>query len=363
MIDYTSYSAEALALDESFRAWVLENAESLFWERWLAEHPEKDVAVQQAKRVVCALYYAQEEISEAEVDEAIEQLMQRADERVAVVPLWRQTWVRVAAAVVLIPLAGWLIFQNNFRKEVTPYHEVVEQIKHDIKLIEFTNTTSRTQSVTLSDGSSVVLQPQTRISYPTVFQTDKREVVLSGEAFFEVSKNPEKPFFVFANGLVTKVLGTSFTVQAYEKDQEVRVIVKTGKVSVFTREDPTADAKQKNRELTGLVLTPNQQVTFRRADSRLVRSLVEKPQLLALPDIQQQSFEFRQAPVSDVFAVLEKAYGVKIVYDEELMGACELTATLGDEPLLEKMHLICKVLEANYELIDAQIVVTGKGCK
>ena len=121
MIDYAAYSAEALALDESFRAWVLENAESLFWERWLAEHPEKDAAVQQAKWVVRALYHAQEEISEAEVDEAIEQLVQRADERAAVVPLWRQTWVRVAAAVVLVPLAGWLIFQNNFKKEVTPY--------------------------------------------------------------------------------------------------------------------------------------------------------------------------------------------------------------------------------------------------
>ncbi|WP_428667389.1 FecR family protein [Runella sp.] len=363
MIDYTTYTAEALALDELFRAWVLENAEPLFWENWLIDYPEKAVVVQRAKQIVLTLYRAQEEISEDEIDEAIQQLVQRAEERAVVVPLWRRTWVRVAAALILVPLAGWLIYRENNTDNVTPYQEVVQQIQNEVKLIEFTNTTSRAQLVTLSDGSSVVLQPQTRISYPTIFPSDKREVVLSGEAFFEVSKDPAKPFFVFANGLVTKVLGTTFTVQAYEKDREVRVIVKTGKVSVFSREDPMASSKQKNRELTGLVLTPNQQVTFHRADSRLVRSLVEKPQLLALSEIQQQSFEFRQAPISDVFAVLEKAYGVKIVYDEELMGACELTATLGDEPLLEKMHLICKVLEANYELMDAQIVVNGKGCK
>ncbi|MFN3377905.1 MAG: FecR family protein [Runella zeae] len=362
MIDYTTYTPEALALDDSFRGWVLEGKEHHFWKNWIKNNPTKAATVKQAQALVLSIYQAQDEISEEEIDEAIHQLVQIADKRSMIIPLWQQTWFKIGAAAIALFMIGWLLYYEKQKIHITPYQQVVGQLKDEVKLLEFTNTTSFPQSVTLSDGSSVVLQPETSISYPTTFLADKREVVLSGEAFFEVSKNPNKPFFVFANGLTTKVIGTSFTVKAYDKDQEVKVIVKTGKVSVFAQET-ASQAQKSSRELTGLVLTPNQQVTYSRADSRLVRSLVEKPQLLALPEIQQQSFEFRQAPVSDVFDVLEKAYGVKIVYDEDLMGGCELTATLSDEPLLEKMELICKVLEAQYELIDAQIVVTGKGCK
>jgi transmembrane sensor len=199
-----------------------------------------------------------------------------------------------------------------------------------------TNTNQAAKHVLLPDGSSVVLRKNSQLSYSKVFTGPKREVYLSGEAFFEVSKNPQKPFFVFANGLITKVVGTSFSVKAYGSDPRVIVVVKTGKVSVFAQTDQMAETLRNNRELAGMVLSPNQQATFERNETRLVKS--------------------------EVFASLEKSYGVDSVFDEELMARCSITATLGDEPLLKKLQWICTILEATYQVNGQQIIITGKAC-
>jgi transmembrane sensor len=227
---------------------------------------------------------------------------------------------------------------------------------------EVVNTGAKTKLVLLADGSSILLQPNSRISYPRSFATQaRREVYLVGEAFFEVAKNPNKPFFVYADNLITKVLGTSFTVRAYDKDA-VDVTVKTGKVSVFTRSDKDQVEKRKSRHLTGLVLSPNQWAHFDHDDDKLIRSLVESPALLDMP-IQRSMFEFTGTPVKEVFAELEKAYGVEIVFDAEVMKNCYLTASLEDEPLFEKLNMICRTLDAQHEQLDGKILISSKGCQ
>jgi hypothetical protein len=84
--------------------------------------------------------------------------------------------------------------------------------------------------------------------------------------------------------------------------------------------------------------------------------------LITLPQAELLRFEFDDTPVSEVFAVLEKSYSVDIVYDEELMHNCPLTASLTNESLFEKLNIICKAVEARYSLIDGQIVIDSKGC-
>jgi len=108
-------------------------------------------------------------------------------------------------------------------------------------------TTSETKELTLSDGSIVFLNEASNLEYPSIFRGDERVVSLSGEAFFEISKDPAKPFIINANGSVVKVLGTSFNVQA--ERNTVVVSVETGKVE-FRSE---VDVEQKN-EMTGMVI-------------------------------------------------------------------------------------------------------------
>ncbi|MFC0184103.1 ferric-dicitrate binding protein FerR, regulates iron transport through sigma-19 [Pseudarcicella hirudinis] len=367
MINYIKYKAGSFALDNSFRSWVFKNRREdiVFWENWIQNHPEKLSDILEAKQMVLSLKNAQEEISDNEIDEEISRLIETAEHHQPIYykpafSIWSAKFMKVAAVLLLIPSLIWFIYRWQNNRE-SLYNTSIAQINAS-QMTEVFNNSAQTKVVTLSDGSSVILQPGSRISYPVTFGPEKREVVLSGEAFFEVAKNPNQPFFVFANELVTKVLGTSFKIKAYENEKNVEVLVKTGKVSVFSKNDPMVKKHQDRKELIGMVLTPNQEVIFERKENRLVKTLIESPVLLSLPAIYRQSFEFKHTPVAEVFSILEKSYGIKIVFDEEIMASCELTASLGDEPLFEKIKLICKVIEANYEVVDAQIIITGKGC-
>ena len=122
------------------------------------------------------------------------------------------------------------------------YNELIDG--NNDGLVEQTNNSTISQVITLSDGSSVILQPNSKLSYPKIFTGNERKVYLSGEGFFEISKNRKKPFFVYANEIVTKVVGTSFRVKAYPDQPDVEVIVRTGKVKVKSNELITAATKR-----------------------------------------------------------------------------------------------------------------------
>ncbi len=167
-------------------------------------------------------------------------------------------------------------------------------------LTEIANTERPFKYVQLPDGSSVVLHRNSTLKYPKAFNGDKREVYLTGEAFFEVTKNPEQPFFVYAGELVAKVHGTSFGIKAVADEAKITVAVKTGKVSVFSENDSRAKQYKTENQLTALLLTCNQQATFERAHARLVRSTLNSSVLLNIP-IENQSFTYSETPAAEVF--------------------------------------------------------------
>lgn len=350
--------------DESFRLWVFEQAPASvveWWERFPVMFPQKAMLMIQARETLQAIQEDTLDPTPDLVYRNIQQIMQDTEpalhDSAPSISYGRLAWVTAASvAAILFTWFGWYSGQD---KPTTVYQKLVTTSTLPMK--EVINTGAKTKLVLLADGSSVLLQPNSRISYPSAFSSyKKREVYLVGEAFFEVAKNPDKPFFVYADNLITKVLGTSFTVRAYDK-KIVDVTVKTGRVSVFTRTDHERVEKQESRQLIGLVLTPNQRVHFNRDESQLFRSLVDSPTLLDMP-IQQAMFEFSGTPIARVFAALEKAYGVEIVFDAEVMKNCYLTASLDDEPLFEKLTMICQTLDAQYEQMDGKIIITSKGC-
>src|SRR5690606_20932726 len=158
----------------------------------------------------------------------------------------------------------------------------------------------------------------------------------------------------------TRVLGTSFTVRNMEGEGNVLVQVATGKVSVFrsTEEDRPLPAAAK--AVDGVVLMPNQQVVYERLEMRMTKSLIENPRVL-IP-VEKQTFDFVDTPITEVFAAIEEAYGVDIVFDEEALSSCYLNASLTDVPLYEKLKLICRGINTTYEVIDSHIIIYGKGC-
>ncbi len=367
-MNYQNFEIEDFVADDYFKNWVLQpNAESeSFWNHYLAQFPERSAVVEDARLLIIGLREAEAQHFPVEkttkIWDNIQQKIQSNEDRQQGGRFFRLKipYLRIAAAlVVCVGLSYWWFSQNQ---SSSLYTTIFSGSKSDTDLVEEVNLGSTTKKIYLSDGSVVSLEKNSKLRYKKGFEASKRVVYLTGEAFFEISKNPKRPFLVYANEVITKVLGTSFRVTAYENAKDIVVSVKTGKVSVFANKSATEKDEKLEDELKGVVLKPNQQAVYERNTDRLNKTLVALPDILVLPS-NYHNFEFDNTPISQVFTTLEKAYGIEIVYDEDLMKACFLTAPLGNESLFEKMRVVCKTIGARYEIIDGQVVVYSKGCE
>ncbi|MCX6218487.1 FecR family protein [Spirosoma sp.] len=374
MQEYRDLEPEELALDSSFQRWQLSHdpTANAFWEAWLTQNPDKTELVDKAASLLISLHNTYSEhiaerlpLSEREIQEEISRLHETLEDRevpVIAVPWFRSWPVRygVAASVlVVLGLFGWNQIRPSTNKTAVTYTELVAQVAEPLS--EVINATDAPMRVDLPDKSAITLYPKSRVSYDNRFAGTKREIYLSGKGFFEVVKNPSKPFYVYANGLVTKVLGTSFTVQAYEGAKQMKVVVRTGKVAVFSQKQVAEQPQKETYKLDGIVLTPNQQIVFSTEKTQLKKSLIENPVLLEQA-LQKPLFAFKRTPIAEVFATLEQSYGVPIAFDKDLMRTCYLTASFTDEPLFEKLDLICRTINATYKQVDGTIQISSNGC-
>lgn len=258
--------------------------------------------------------------------------------------LWQRPVLRWAAVVLLGLSMGWWL----------PRHQTTTQQAH---WLQCTNTNQPAQHLTLADGSSVTLYPGSTLRYATGLLGARREVHLQGKACFKVTKNPERPFLVFTDKLVTTVLGTSFLVTAYA-GMEAKVAVREGRVSVQPRVGAVLTATPAQPAAHGVLLLPNQEALYSTANKALTKVLVEQPVLLV-----PQTLNFKNRPVTEVLAALAKAYGVNIVYDPAKLRECTITIDFDQEPLFEQLDTLCKALGANYKKANnAQIMFDGPGC-
>jgi ferric-dicitrate binding protein FerR (iron transport regulator) len=360
-------SPSDFASDDSFRQWVLDPTpeREARWAAWLHAHPEQTENVKQAKTMVLALREAFSTFSRAEAEQELDRLQTRLDEKIPLDSTPRLIFQRkmvwmLAAAFACVLLAGYWWQSASEVSQPVGYRQMVSQAEQT--MFEAKNTTARPLLVTLPDGSSVVLSTGAKVSFPNRFAAQRREVYLSGGAFFEVAKNAKQPFFVYANELIVKVLGTSFSINAVESSPKVEVLVKTGKVAIFSQKDSDKDRKMTSSDLSGVVLLPQQQATLDRRTNQFEFVTSAAPSSVALP-IQSLEFSFRKAPVAEVFSSLESAYGLKFMFDRQTWEGCILTSELGDEPLAEKLKIICAALDAEYEVTDREVIIHGMGCR
>lgn len=268
----------------------------------------------------------------------------------------RLYYITAAAIVTGLAISGFTFLFSS------PKTFSYDQSRQRKKLSESVNKTAAPQRITLEDGSYVVLQPASRIAYSQHISSNKREVYLEGQAFFQVAKDPTRPFYVYTNDLVTKVLGTSFDVQAFPNNDTVRIIVHTGKVTVYQRK--SNQAEQELAKTNATIISPNQQVQFNRHLANVTRSIAGQPQVINTSIIKSTSqMVFTDATASDVLLSIQKAYGISIVFDEELLSHCSFTGTFTNETFFEKINLVCKAIEATYEQADGQVIITGHDCE
>lgn len=360
-MDYSNFEISDFASDPHFLRWVLDNdpEATLFWETYALNDPEIRLKIDQARALLLNLRRAEQTFhSPAQIENIwsnIQEKISQPRERFFS-PIMK--WA-ASVSILLVLSAAWYVSSTNHFSDDDGTSKVVA-LKSDF--IEEVNTTGSVIRVHLSDGSVVTLENNSRLRYFKDHTSRQfREVYLTGEAFFDIAKNPQQPFLVYANNVVTKVLGTSFRVKAFDDDKNVMVSVKTGKVSVYSEKNQKKKRNPVESEVNGVVLIPNQQVLYEYTDDSFNKTLIESPEIVKETALQYNT-KFENAPVPEVLNILGEAYGVEIIFDEEVMKNCYLTVPLGDEPLFEKLKIVCRTIGASYELIDAKIVVSSKGC-
>ncbi|GAB4037072.1 FecR family protein [Spirosoma jeollabukense] len=268
----------------------------------------------------------------------------------------RYGWLRisaVAASILLVIISGLFIWKQQAAKRS---ELAVASRREELKgTINVKNTSQKPQKIPLKDGSYIVLKAQSTLSYPEHFGEKTRQVYLQGEAFFDVKKDPARPFIVHTGNLVTQVLGTSFTVKSYEAAKTIEVLVSRGRVSVYEASEKASQGRN------GVILIPNQKITFDKASQKLIPSLVETPSLVQPPEI-RTSFVFDRAPLDQVLTTLRKAYGIEFVVESPSLSRCVFNGDLNDLPLYVQLDLVCKSVNARYERRGTTLFITGEGC-
>ena len=264
-------------------------------------------------------------------------------------------WYKVAAALVIVMLTGLGLYIYSQQASFSEDELNVSSASNK----KVTNNTASVMHHALSDGTVIMLQPNGTLEFPLVFPADKREIVLTGEAFFDVTKDKDRPFIINTGDLTVKVLGTSFNVRAYQGAKEISVAVKTGKVSVYAKGDEVDS--QKNATKKEIILTPNQEVVYNTVDENFSRKIVDDPQII-LDNPTLFAMEYDGTPVVMIFQVMEENYGIDIVYNEESLALCSLTTSMSEEGLFERIEIICEAIGARYEMVDGKIIVSGNGC-
>ncbi len=188
--------------------------------------------------------------------------------------------------------------------------------------------------IVLSDGTKVWLNAGSQLVYPAVFLKDTREVSLIGEAFFDVFKNPRKPFIVNSSDVKIQVLGTRFDISAYPEDKVIQTVLEEGKINLKY----TGNGIFKRDYV--VEMEPNQMVEFDKVSREANSSVVNVTKYISW---KEGMLEFDKVVLAKAMKQVERFYNVKIFFDDLSIGAYKLSGKLDlkDEP--EKVLNVIKL--------------------
>jgi ferric-dicitrate binding protein FerR (iron transport regulator) len=216
-------------------------------------------------------------------------------------------------------------------------------------------TTGKRKTVRLPDGSMITLEPNSRLIYPHRFTGNTREVGLTGEAFFEVAPNHEKPFIVHTANIMATVLGTSFNVEAYPNGI-AKVVVATGRVKVQT--------VNASNELQAVIINANQSVTYNITINEIEKRNVPEE---AVYYRQRNSgrFSYAGVPVAKVIQEMERYYHTTVTLEGNMTGCVFYGYFRVNDPLERALSLVALSLNATVQkkTNNKGYVITGGNCR
>lgn len=251
-------------------------------------------------------------------------------------PRKRFTLLKYAAVFVLLVLSG-LITRKLFQK--TPVQQSAQII---------TTGYGERKKVQLPDGTLVWLGPASTLTCPEKFIAGKREVSMEGEAFFEVMKNEENPFFVHTGKLSTQVLGTSFNIYAYPADADVKVTLLSGSVML------TQGTIRQH-------LRPLEQGVFNKTTGGI--DAYSYPDAAAMLERRAGNISYSNITVAAVATDLERMFGVKITTDGSTSGCVFYGRLKNGEDIDAFLNKLCIVVNARLIKKGEQYIITQGNCR
>lgn len=250
--------------------------------------------------------------------------------------------IAAAASIILILISGWWLLPSfNKTKNLA--------VKHNKKILQPIAENNGKRYIRLQDGSTVLLNNDSRLEYPDSFKGTTREVTLIGEAYFDIQHDASRPFIVHTGKVNTIVLGTAFNIKAYPSQKEIRVTVTRGKVKVG-----------ESNKVYGII-TPNESIAVNIASNNYIKEKVNaedavewKKTYLVLDDIS----------LEEAAILINSRYHVSISFSKEKLKQCRISATfLNNESLEQVLTVVTGVVNAAYNMQpNDQVIITGEGC-
>lgn len=241
------------------------------------------------------------------------------------------------AGIFLLPVLCTLATYLYMDKQVQPF------INNKV-IVEAQN--GHHAAVVLPDGSKVNLNSGSYISYLQSFGKKVREVKLSGEAFFEVTKDPKKKFIVHTEYINIEVLGTTFNVFAYEKENMVEMVLLTGQVKINTNKAP----------YQSYYVKPNEKISLdKRSGFLKIRKTDARFETAWLRD----EMVFRSEQLETVFDKLERKYGVTIQHENFKSDNDRFTGSFNDEELTGILDILKIHYHFKYKVLGNKIIIYG----
>jgi ferric-dicitrate binding protein FerR (iron transport regulator) len=248
------------------------------------------------------------------------------------------TLAKYAAVLLVVAGLGWLLHSRLAGPEY---------------MTASTGTGER-RTVTLSDGSTVELNAESSLSFPRTFGGRNREVQLSGEGFFHVTKDPKHPFIIHSGELQTTVLGTSFNIMAYPDDPVSLVSVATGKVRVrMAAVNPSCAPA-----MPETILLPNEQAYYQKSDQLLQKQTIGSGQLAAW---RQGLIVLDGLSLRNASKVLERWYHVDFRIEDEEVGRTIINGEFRYDTIINVLENIKFLTGIDYQFTSGNTVVITKG--
>ena len=276
-------------------------------------------------------------------DEQVIQLLDNDVKRLVITHKAKITWISLlkyaAIVVCAFGLGYYAYYQNAYS----------DNLGQDVANIEKTTARGQKSHIILKDGSKIVLNSDSKVTYDKDFGISNRDIVLSGEAFFEVVKNEDILFNVTANNTVTTAIGTSFNISAFSDNTSTAISLTTGKVKIVSRGNSnTSDSE--------VFLEPGKQyLTDVNNNLRIIRDFAREDVLSWKDNI----LYFDNTKMEELISKLERWYNVEfVVLNPQRMANVRGTGDFKNESLDNVLRVLSYSLQFDYQVQEDKVTIS-----